>query len=143
MLAEAATRLRLSLSFPTDDALLERLVGFWARRSPAGPVGEPLRLRPGKVSDLAGLKKRVSDLVAIDLGPLETWPKRPASLQGADVLWACDPAGPRAPGGFLAFRDDGVLYRSIRDAMLFFVGSLHDGGLSAEDMARFAEAIDP
>ena len=142
MLAETATRQWPALTLHTSDGLVERLVAFWSQRSPPGPIGEPHRLSVVPVSRLAGLEQKAAGLVAVDLGPLGTWPARPADLQGADLLWACDPAGPRAPGGFLAFREDSLLYRSVRDGMLFFAGSLHDGGLSAADMAGLATALD-
>lgn len=143
MLVEAATREWPALTLQTNDALVERLFAFWQQPLPTGVTGEPHLLSVVPVSGLVGLKQKPDAIhvVAVDLGRIETWPEQPAALPNCDVVWACDPAGLQAPGGFLAFREDSRLYRSVRDAMLFFVGSRHDGGLSAENMDRLAAAL--
>ena len=142
MLAEMATRWSPEFTLETDNVLVERLFAFWSRRSSRGPLGKPHRFSVVRASDLAGLDPKVAGFVAVDLGPLGTWPACPGDLGGADVLWASDPAGPGAPGGFLAFRENSPLYQSVRDDMLFFAGSIHDGGVSAADMANLAAALD-
>ncbi len=145
LLSEAALRLRPALEVVTGDPLLQRLAAFWRRNTPGQPSGSSQTLHAVTWDELAGVarKRRAGDLIAVDLGPLTSWPEStgPALQRSIDVLWASDPAAPRVGGGFLTFAADGPLYRAVRDTMLFAVGSIHDGGMSQSSMIELAAAV--
>ena len=146
LLTEAVNRLTPPMAIRTEDRLIQQLDAFWRRHRPEPePAAGTLYVeRIANVVDVLG-RRKAGDLVAIDLGPLEGWPRpSPTSEElfaKVDILWASDPAGKENAGGFLGIPRHVPLYQFIHEQMLFAVGSAHDGGLSPDRMANLADAL--
>ena len=91
--------------------------------------------------------KNNGDVIALDVGPMESWApgQRPGHFFGdnerIDIIWSCDLVAADAGCGFVAFKADTSLYRVLQDEMLFSVGSLHDGGLAGSAMLHLAQIL--
>ena len=150
LLAEIARLHQPPYIIESTDQVIQRLVGYFEEKNLLSPSSISRRIYVVNETELdeAVETKNNGDVIALDVGPMESWVpgQRPGHFfqdnERIDIIWSCDLIADNTGGGFVAFKADTSLYRVLQDEMLFSVGSLHDGGLPGTAMLRLAWLLD-
>ena len=149
LLAEIARLHQPPYTIESTDQVIQRLAGYFKKKGLLSPSSISRRIVVVNETELdeAVETKNNGDVIALDVGPMESWApgQRPGHFFGdderIDIIWSCDLVAADAGCGFVAFKADTSLYRVLQDEMLFSVGSLHDGGLSGTAMLHLSQIL--